>query len=56
VSDVDTGFAATAMTIVADIATRCGRKLAWDWSAERFAADDEANRFLRRPMRSPWTL
>ena len=56
VSDVDAGFAATVLTIVADIATRRGSKLTWDWTAERFVGDELANRALRRPMRSPWTL
>ena len=56
VADVDAGFAATTMTIVADIATRVGRKVTWDWAAERFVGDDVANSMLRRPMRSPWTL
>jgi hypothetical protein len=56
VSDVDAGFRATVTTIIADIATRLGRKLTWDWSAERFVGDEVANAMLRRPMRSPWTL
>jgi hypothetical protein len=54
VSPVESGHAATTLTIVADIATRTGRKLVWDWRQERFVNDDGANRFLRRPMRSPW--
>jgi hypothetical protein len=56
VSDVDAGFRATGMTILADIATRVGRKVAFDWTTERFVNDDVANSYLRRPMRSPWTL
>jgi len=56
VADVDAGFRATVMTIVADIATRLGRKLTWDWAAEQFVGDDVANAMLRRPMRGPWTL
>ncbi len=56
VSDVDAGFAATVLTIVADVATRSGRRLTWDWSAEQFPGDEAANRYLRRPMRSPWAL
>ena len=56
VADVDAGFAATATTIVADIATRLQCPLTWDWTAERFVGNDVANRMLRRPMRSPWTL
>jgi len=53
---VEAGHAATTVTIIADVATRLGRKLTWDWSAERFVNDDDANRFLRRSMRSPWCL
>jgi hypothetical protein len=56
VSNVDAGFAATVTTIIADIATRLGRPLTWDWNAEEFVGDDPANRMLRRPMRSPWVL
>jgi len=53
---VEAGHAATTATIVADIATRLGRKLTWDWKSERFDHDDQANRMLSRPMRSPWRL
>lgn len=38
------------------IAMRLGRKLQWDQKQERFINDDEANRMLSRPMRSPWRL
>lgn len=53
---VETGHAATTVTLLADIATRLGRRLTWDWKSERFVSDDEANRMLSRPMRSPWRL
>jgi predicted dehydrogenase len=56
VSNVEAGHAATTMTIVCDIATRLGRKVTWDWKAERFQNDDVANAMLARPMRSPWVL
>jgi predicted dehydrogenase len=56
VSPVEAGHIATVLTIISDIATRVGRKVVWDWKAERFVNDEGANRFLRRPMRSPWTL
>jgi predicted dehydrogenase len=39
-----------------DIAIRTGRKLRWDPARERFLGDDDANRLLARPMRSPWRL
>ena len=56
VSNVEAGHVSTVITIVADIATRLGRKLVWDWETERFVNDEVANRMLRRPMRSPWTV
>ena len=46
--------AATSATLVADIATRLGRKLTWDWKTERCVNDEAANRMLSRAMRSPW--
>jgi myo-inositol 2-dehydrogenase/D-chiro-inositol 1-dehydrogenase len=56
VSTLDSGHRATVLGNVADIAVRLGRPLKWDPKAERFADDDEANRKLSQPMRSPWTL
>ncbi len=53
---VEAGHAATSISIVADIATRLGRELTWDWKTETFINDDQANQMLRRPMRSPWCL
>ena len=51
---VEACHAATTATLVADIASRSGRKLTWDWNTERFINDDAANRMLSRTMRSPW--
>ncbi len=56
VAPVEAGHAATTVTLVADIATRLGRELTWDWATESFVGDDEANRMTRRPMRAPWNL
>ena len=39
-----------------NICTRLGRKLRWDPDREVFPDDPEANRWLTRPMRSPWRL
>jgi predicted dehydrogenase len=38
------------------IAMRLKRPLRWDAVRERFAGDDEADRMLSRPMRSPWCV
>jgi lactate dehydrogenase-like 2-hydroxyacid dehydrogenase/predicted dehydrogenase len=56
VSTVESGHRATVLGNVADIAVRLGRKLKWDPRAERFLDDEEANRRLSQPMRSPWRL
>jgi len=53
---VESGHSANTITLVGDIATRLGRELTWDWDTERFVDDDEANRMLRRTMRSPWQM
>ena len=41
---------------LAAVAIRLGRALRWDPDNERFIADDQANRLVHVPMRSPWHL
>jgi len=41
---------------IGNIAYRLKRPLRWDPLAERFKDDEEANRFLSVPMRSPWRV
>jgi len=38
------------------IAMRLGRRVNWDPEKERFIGDEQADRLLNRPMRSPWHL
>jgi hypothetical protein len=38
------------------IAIKLGRKVMWDPVRERFVNDQQANRFLSRPMRNGWHL
>ena len=40
--------------MIDDIVICLGRKLRWDPTNEQFINDDQANRLLTRPMRSPW--
>jgi len=56
VAPVEAGHAATTLTIVADIATRLGRTLTWNWQEERFENDPVADRMLSRSMRPPWRM
>jgi predicted dehydrogenase len=56
VSPVEAGNQASYLGMIAEIAARLKRKLKWDPAKEQFIGDDEANRLLSRPMRSPWHL
>lgn len=50
------GHRSISVALLGEIAMLTGRKLHWDPENERFINDDEANRLLSRPMRSPWHL
>lgn len=39
-----------------NISVELNRRLQYDADAERFIGDDEANEYLSRPYRAPWTL
>jgi len=54
VAPVEVCHAATTLSLVADIASRTGRTLTWNWSKERFTNDEAANRMLSRTLRQPW--
>ena len=56
VSEVEAGHKASCLGLITDIAARVKRKIKWDPGKEVFVDDLEANRFLSRPMRSPWHL
>ena len=50
------GHRSISVGLLGEIAMLTGRKLCWDPDKEHFINDDEANRLLSRPMRSPWHL
>jgi predicted dehydrogenase len=55
VADIEQGYISSAACILANLSVQLGgRSLAWDPAQGRVAGDDEANRLLRRPYRSPW--
>ena len=53
---VETAVRSDTICHMDDIAIRLGRKLRWDPQKEEFINDDQANRMLTRPLRSPWHL
>ena len=53
---VDIGHRVSTVCHLGNTAVKLSRKLKWDPNQEVFPGDDEANRMLSRPMRSPWTL
>ena len=54
VADIEQGYISTTSCILANLSMQLGRTLNWDAAAQRVKDDDEANRLLRRPYRSPW--
>ena len=53
---VETAMRSDTICHLDDIAIRLGRKLRWDPEKEEFVGDEQANRMLTRPMRSPWRM
>ena len=56
VAPVEVAHRSCSVCLLGDIAMRLGRKLKWDPEHERFTNDDQANRMVSQPMRSPWGL
>jgi predicted dehydrogenase len=55
VSDIEQGYITAASCILANLACRLGRTLLWDPDKAQIIGDEEANRLLARPYRTPWT-
>jgi predicted dehydrogenase len=54
VADIEEGYISTSSCILANLALQLGRTLTWDPQAGKVVSNDEANRLLSRPYRSPW--
>jgi predicted dehydrogenase len=54
VADIEEGYISTTSCILANLALKAGRTLAWDPQTHKIIGDDEANRLLARPYRGPW--
>jgi predicted dehydrogenase len=55
-ASVEVGHRTATICHLVNIAMLTGRKLKWGPEKEVIVGDDEANRMLSRPMRSPWHL
>lgn len=56
VADVEIGCRSVSVCHIGNIAYWLKRPLKWDPVKEEFIGDAEANRWLDRPRRAPWTL
>ncbi len=54
--DVEIGFRTVTMCHLGNLALWLNRPLKWNPDTEQIIGDDEASRWLYRPMRAPWTL
>lgn len=50
------GHRLTKLGLLSNIAYRTGRRLAWDDTRERFVGDNDANKYLSRKFRKPYSL
>ena len=55
ICDAEIGHRSASVCHLGVIALRLGRKLTWDPAKEEFVDDREANGYLAREMRKPWT-
>jgi predicted dehydrogenase len=56
VSHVDAAHQASTLGLVADLAARVGQPLKWEPKVERFSANEEANKMLKRALHNGWSL
>ncbi len=56
ICDIEIGASSVIVCHLGNIAYKLQRPLKWDPQREVFLGDDEANRLLSRPYRSPWVL
>jgi predicted dehydrogenase len=56
IAPAEVGHRSISVALLGEIAMLTERKLRWDPDREIFLDDDEANRMLSRPFRSPWHL
>ena len=55
ICEAEIGHRSASVCHLGAVALRLGRKLKWDPKAEHFVNDKDANKFLSREMRKPWS-
>ena len=55
ICDANIGHRSVSVCHLGSTAIRLGRKLQWDPAKEQFVGDDEANKFVAREQRKPWS-
>jgi predicted dehydrogenase len=55
-ANADVACRSITVAHLGNLAEELGRPLKWDPQRERFVNDPEADRFIMRPLRSPWTV
>ena len=55
-ADIEIGHRSATVCHLGNIARWTGRKLRWDPVKEEFIGDKDANKYLDRERRKPWTL
>ena len=53
---IEAGHRATAISLVADTATRLKREVTFDWDKEKYVKDPAADNMLVRSMTAPWRI
>jgi Oxidoreductase family, C-terminal alpha/beta domain len=56
IAPIETAHRSISIAHLGNISLRLGRDLKWDPEKEQIVGDEEANRMLSRPMRSPWKI
>ena len=56
IAPIETAHRSISIAHLGNISLRIGRDLKWDPEKEQIVGDEEANRMLQRPMRSPWKI
>ncbi len=56
ICDVEIGHRSVTVCHLGTISLRLGRPIRWDPEAEQIVGDDEAARWVGKPMRAPWSL